>query len=202
MIHAPKNLSIFFFLFDFRNIASDSFDCENLNDLKNVLANLEEELEEKLNKLKELAGDTVLKGEEFKKYVDRLKGRTVVYKQKRAELLALKSEHGILSRTLEILSSKEEEILKALVISIFIKLKTFLFEIIIINSYTFFIKFSIRKNPYTDCSDTEIRSTHWKKFLKKHRIWITQREKPWKKCRRWFNRYPVEFRQKKINCRR
>lgn len=103
--------------------------AENLNDLKNVLANLEEELEEKLNKLKELAGDTVLKGEEFKKYVDRLKGRTVVYKQKRAELLALKSEHGILSRTLEILSSKEEEILKALVISIFIKLKTFLFEI-------------------------------------------------------------------------
>lgn len=89
--------------------------AEQLSDLKSVLANVEEELEEKQNKLKELAGDTILRGEEFKKYVNKLKGRTIIYKQNRAELSALKFESGILARTLEVLSSRDDNVLKALV---------------------------------------------------------------------------------------
>lgn len=89
--------------------------AEQLGELRNALSNIEEEFEEKQGKLKELAGDTILRGEEFKKYANKLKGRTVVYKQNRAELSALKSESSILTRTLEILKSRDQNVTKALV---------------------------------------------------------------------------------------
>ncbi|KAK6632280.1 hypothetical protein RUM44_007321 [Polyplax serrata] len=88
--------------------------AEQLGELRNALSNIEEEFEEKQGKLKELAGDTILRGEEFKKYANKLKGRTVVYKQNRAELSALKSESSILTRTLEILKSRDQNVTKAL----------------------------------------------------------------------------------------
>jgi intraflagellar transport protein 81 len=49
------------------------------------------------------AGETVLKGEDFKKYVNLLREKSITYKQKRAELSDLKAEYGVLERTLEVL---------------------------------------------------------------------------------------------------
>jgi len=49
------------------------------------------------------AGETVLKGEDFKRYVNLLRDKSTLYKQKRAELSDLKAEYGVLERTLEVL---------------------------------------------------------------------------------------------------
>ena len=49
------------------------------------------------------AGETVLKGEDFKRYVGLLREKSLSYKQKRADLSDLKAEYGVLERTLEVL---------------------------------------------------------------------------------------------------
>jgi hypothetical protein len=72
-------------------------------------------LQEKKSQLKEFAGDTVLRGEEFKRYVTKLRGRSSVYKRNRAELSALKAEAGVLTRTVEILRAQDEAISRRLV---------------------------------------------------------------------------------------
>lgn len=63
----------------------------------------------------EFAGDTVLRGEEFKRYVTKLRGRSSVYKRNRAELSALKAEAGVLTRTVEILRARDEATSRRLV---------------------------------------------------------------------------------------
>lgn len=72
-------------------------------------------LQEKKNQLKDFAGETVLRGEEFKRYVTKLRGRSSLYKRNRAELSALKAEAGVLTRTTEILRARDEAILRGLV---------------------------------------------------------------------------------------
>lgn len=72
-------------------------------------------LQEKKNQLQEFAGDTVLRGEEFKRYVTKLRGRSSVYKRNRAELSALKAEAGVLARTVEILHARDEAVSQRLV---------------------------------------------------------------------------------------
>ena len=74
-------------------------------------------LQEKRNQLQEFAGDTVLHGEEFKRYVNKLRGRSSLYKRHRAELSALKAEAGVLTRTVEILRARDETVLRGLVCS-------------------------------------------------------------------------------------
>lgn len=44
----------------------------------------------------------MLKGEEFKKYVSELRGKSALYKGKKAELSALSTEYGVLQRTEEV----------------------------------------------------------------------------------------------------
>jgi intraflagellar transport protein 81 len=90
--------------------------AEQLTELRNKLSALEEELQEKKNQLKEFAGDTVLRGEEFKRYVTKLRGRSSVYKRNRAELSALKAEAGVLTRTVEILRARDEAISRRLAV--------------------------------------------------------------------------------------
>jgi intraflagellar transport protein 81 len=58
----------------------------------------------------------MLKGEEFKKYVNELRAKSNVYKIKKQELLAVSTELGILNRTIEILSSKEENLNKLVLV--------------------------------------------------------------------------------------
>lgn len=72
-------------------------------------------MEEKKNQLRELAGDTILRGEEFKRYVNKLRARSSIYKRSRTELAAYKAEAGVLSRTCEVLSSRDKGVLRGLV---------------------------------------------------------------------------------------
>ena len=57
----------------------------------------------------------MLRGEEFKAYIQKLRGKSSVYKIKKSELNELKSEMGILSRTKEILEGQNGKIEKQLV---------------------------------------------------------------------------------------
>ncbi|PSN57775.1 hypothetical protein C0J52_07269 [Blattella germanica] len=82
--------------------------AEQLTELRSKLS------VEKRNQLQEFAGDTVLRGEEFKRYVNKLRGRSSVYKRHRAELSALKAEAGVLTRTVEILRARDETIMRGL----------------------------------------------------------------------------------------
>ena len=76
---------------------------DKLEKTESTLKDLESKLEEKREKVKVLAQETAPQGEELKRYVARLKTRSTLYKQCKAELSGLKAENGVLRRTLEIL---------------------------------------------------------------------------------------------------
>jgi intraflagellar transport protein 81 len=51
---------------------------------------------------------------QFKRYVNKLRGKSTIYKKKRQELAELRAEHGVLSRTEEILRQRDEGLQKQL----------------------------------------------------------------------------------------
>ena len=53
--------------------------------------------------------------QQFKRYVNKLRSKSTVYKKKRAELAELRAEGGVLSRTDEILKQRNEHINRQLV---------------------------------------------------------------------------------------
>ncbi|CAH8589489.1 unnamed protein product [Dicrocoelium dendriticum] len=59
------------------------------------------------------SGPKMLKTDEFQRYVNKLRGKNAVYKQKRAQLCELRTERGILTRTLERLRMEDEEAKRA-----------------------------------------------------------------------------------------
>lgn len=66
--------------------------------------------------LSETEGGEVLREEEFKKFVAKLRISNNTYKQKKAELSALKAEFGVLARSEEILKSRDENLQDLLVV--------------------------------------------------------------------------------------
>ena len=72
-------------------------------------------LQDKQEQLKEFSGEEVLRGDEFKSYINKLRSKSYVYKMKRAELSEFRAEFGVLSRTEEILKSKDAQINEHLV---------------------------------------------------------------------------------------
>ncbi|XP_063876497.1 intraflagellar transport protein 81 homolog [Scylla paramamosain] len=88
--------------------------AEKLNELRGEITNYREDMREKQEQLKQFSGEQVLRGEEFKRYVNKLRGKSSVYKMKRAELSDLRAEYGILSRTEEILKAKDAQLLEQL----------------------------------------------------------------------------------------
>lgn len=88
--------------------------AEQLNESRSELSLLQEEIEEKKSQTKGLDGEEVLKGDEFKLYVNKLRGKSNTYKKKRQELAELKAECGVLTRTVELLQQKEKAILETL----------------------------------------------------------------------------------------
>ena len=88
--------------------------AEKLNDARNELATLDEEISEKRGQVQSFAGETVLRGEEFKRYVNSLRGKSNEYKRKRAEMSELRAEYGVLTRTLEIVVAKNERLQQSL----------------------------------------------------------------------------------------
>lgn len=83
--------------------------AEKMQEVTDELHNAEEELTEKKQQLKDSDGVEVLKGDDFKRYVNKLRGKSTVYKKKRQELAELKAEFGVLSRTSEILRGKDQQ---------------------------------------------------------------------------------------------
>jgi len=85
--------------------------AENLNDTRAEIAALEKELKEKNDLVKAGSEDgEVLRGEEFKRYVNKLRSKSNVYKKKKSDLADLKSEFGVLSRTEEILRQRAADL--------------------------------------------------------------------------------------------
>lgn len=82
--------------------------AEKLQDAMDELSNAESEFQKKKDLLKDSEGSEVLKGDEFKRYVNKLRGKSTVYKKKRQELAELRAEYGVLARTEEILKGKDE----------------------------------------------------------------------------------------------
>ncbi len=83
---------------------------ENCKSFMDELATLEKELQAKREQLKEFDGGEVLREEEFKRYVAKLRVINSTYKKKKAELGALKAEYGVLARTEEVLRSRDENV--------------------------------------------------------------------------------------------
>ena len=88
--------------------------AEKLNDTRNELAATEEEINEKRQQVQSFAGETVLRGDDFKRYVASLRGKSNNYKKKRAELSEYRAEFGVLSRTLELLQGKNDRLQQSL----------------------------------------------------------------------------------------
>jgi len=65
---------------------------------------------------------------QFKLYVNKLRTKSTIYKKKRQEIAELRAETGVLSRTLEIIRLKDEQIDNKLVCNIpyICRVKTYL----------------------------------------------------------------------------
>jgi len=81
--------------------------AEGLQEAMDEYHNAESEIDERKEKLKDSDGVQMLKGDEFKRYVNKLRGISNIYKKKRQELSELQAEVGVLSRTEEILKSRD-----------------------------------------------------------------------------------------------
>ncbi|KAJ2952838.1 hypothetical protein O0L34_g7204 [Tuta absoluta] len=86
-----------------------------VNELAATLKEHEATLADLQSQVKQLLGDTVLRGEELKKYVNTLRTKSTVYKRQRANLSSFKVEAGILARTLHIISTNDPTVEMALV---------------------------------------------------------------------------------------
>ena len=88
--------------------------AERLSDARTALAGAEDEVRDKKTQVGSFAGETILKGEDFKRYVTGLRNKSNQYKEKKQDLSELKSEYGVLARTLEVLTSREESLQQSL----------------------------------------------------------------------------------------
>ncbi|KAH9369957.1 hypothetical protein HPB48_001834 [Haemaphysalis longicornis] len=88
--------------------------AETLNELRLQVSQLEAQLQEKQSQLAAANGEQVLVGDEFKKYVNALRGKSSQYKQQRQELAELRAETGVLARTQEILAAKQRDLAQSL----------------------------------------------------------------------------------------
>ncbi|KAH0625423.1 hypothetical protein JD844_014920 [Phrynosoma platyrhinos] len=84
--------------------------AEELQAAKEELSNLEKQMSQKSSQAREMNGADVLKGDEFKRYVNKLRSKNTLYKKKRLEIAEITAEYGILQRTEELLRQRHEDI--------------------------------------------------------------------------------------------
>lgn len=91
------------------------------HELANVVMNLKEEIEtteakiaEKRNTLQGILGGPAMYGTELKQYITNVRDRCNLYKELRAQEQAMRSELGVLNRTVEILQSSNPGMAQAL----------------------------------------------------------------------------------------
>ena len=75
---------------------------------------VDNELASKASELAGLNDKPVLRGEDFRKYANEVRGRTAQYKRMKQELSELRAEWGVLSRTLALLKEQEQGVSKKL----------------------------------------------------------------------------------------
>ncbi|XP_051965331.1 intraflagellar transport protein 81 homolog isoform X2 [Xyrauchen texanus] len=79
---------------------------EELQEAREELAAIERKLNMKSSQTRERGGMELIRGDEFKRYVAKLRGKSSTYKKKRQEMFELKMEYGVLQRTEEILKEQ------------------------------------------------------------------------------------------------
>ncbi|NWR75524.1 IFT81 protein, partial [Centropus unirufus] len=84
--------------------------AEELQAAKEEMSSTERQMLQKTSQAQELEGSEVLKGDEFKLYVTKLRSKNTFYKKKRLEIAEITAEYGILQRTEELLKQRHEAI--------------------------------------------------------------------------------------------
>lgn len=82
--------------------------AEEVQEAREELAAAERELAQKKSRAQELAGDQVIRGDEFKRFVAKLRSKGTVFKRKQKEITEMKAEFGVLQRTEEVLKLRHE----------------------------------------------------------------------------------------------
>ncbi|KAL0979540.1 hypothetical protein UPYG_G00186350 [Umbra pygmaea] len=82
--------------------------AEELQQAREELAALERDLSQKNSQARDLDGDQVIRGDEFKRFVGKLRSKGTVFKKKRQEIAELRAEYGVLQRTEEILKQRHD----------------------------------------------------------------------------------------------
>ncbi|KAI4899499.1 hypothetical protein NFI96_011496 [Prochilodus magdalenae] len=80
--------------------------AEELQEAREELAGVTRELSAKSNQVRGQGGVEIIRVDEFKRYVAKMRGKNITYKKKRQEIAELKAEFGILQRTEEILRQR------------------------------------------------------------------------------------------------
>ncbi|XP_068101352.1 intraflagellar transport protein 81 homolog isoform X2 [Hyperolius riggenbachi] len=80
--------------------------AEELQEAKEEIANLEREIAQKSSQARDTDGSEMLRGDEFKRYVSKLRSKSLVFKKKRQELADFTAECGVLQRTEQILKQR------------------------------------------------------------------------------------------------
>ncbi|MBN3309343.1 intraflagellar transport protein 81 homolog [Amia ocellicauda] len=82
--------------------------AEELQEAREELASVEKELAHKNSQARDSDGAEVIKGDEFKRYVSKLRSKSTLYKKRRQEVAELRAEYGVLQRTEDILKQRHE----------------------------------------------------------------------------------------------
>uniref|UniRef100_A0A8D2ZMF0 Intraflagellar transport protein 81 homolog n=1 Tax=Scophthalmus maximus TaxID=52904 RepID=A0A8D2ZMF0_SCOMX len=84
--------------------------AEELQEAREELATAERELRQRSSQTQSSDGEEVIRGDELKRLVVKLRSKGTMYKKKRQELAELKAEYGVLQRTEEILKQRHETV--------------------------------------------------------------------------------------------
>ncbi|KAG7222125.1 hypothetical protein INR49_016697 [Caranx melampygus] len=84
--------------------------AEELQEAREELAAAERELRQRSTQAQATDGAEVIRGDELKRLVAKLRSKGTVYKKKRQKIAELKAEYGVLQRTEEILKQRHETV--------------------------------------------------------------------------------------------
>lgn len=84
--------------------------AEELQEAREELAAAERELRQRTNQTHGSDGEEVIRGDEMKRLVAKLRSKGTVYKKKRQEIAELKADYGVVQRTEEILKQRHDAV--------------------------------------------------------------------------------------------
>ncbi|KAK2837703.1 hypothetical protein Q5P01_014915 [Channa striata] len=82
--------------------------AEELQEVREELAAAERELRQRTSQGQASDGEEIIRGDELKRLVGKLRSKGTVYKKKRQEIAELKAEYGVLQRTEDILKQRQD----------------------------------------------------------------------------------------------